>query len=38
MGVSGCAVHGRATTRAEWCDYAERFGADVLANLPKTAG
>ena len=35
MGVSGCAVHMLAKTRAEWCDYAERFGADVLTKLPK---
>lgn len=35
MGVSGCAVHMLAKTRAEWVDYAERFGAEVLAKLPK---
>lgn len=37
MGVSGCAVHILAKTRAEWCDYAERFGAEVLGKLPKSS-
>jgi alkanesulfonate monooxygenase SsuD/methylene tetrahydromethanopterin reductase-like flavin-dependent oxidoreductase (luciferase family) len=35
MGVSGAAVHLPGKTRAEWCDQAERMGADVLAKLPK---
>lgn len=35
MGISGAAVHIQADTRAEWCDLAERFGADVLAKLAK---
>lgn len=35
LGVSGCAVHVLARSRAEWCDRAERFGAEVLAKLPK---
>jgi probable F420-dependent oxidoreductase len=35
LGLSGAAVHIRARTRTEWCDYAERFGADVLARLPQ---
>jgi probable F420-dependent oxidoreductase len=35
MGLSGCAVNMIAESRAEWCDYAERFGADVIAKLPK---
>jgi probable F420-dependent oxidoreductase len=35
MGVSGAAVHVEGETRAEWCDQAERMGADVLAKLPK---
>jgi probable F420-dependent oxidoreductase len=35
MGVSGAAVHIEGKTRAEWCEHAERFGADVLAKLPK---
>lgn len=34
MGVVGVAVHMQASTRAEWCDLAERFGSDVLAKLP----
>jgi probable F420-dependent oxidoreductase len=35
LGVSGAAVHIEGRTRAEWCDNAEQFGADVLAKLPK---
>lgn len=35
LGIVGAAVHIQASTRAEWCDHAERFGADVLAKLPK---
>jgi probable F420-dependent oxidoreductase len=34
LGVTGAAVHIEGTTRAEWCDNAERFGTDVLAKLP----
>jgi probable F420-dependent oxidoreductase len=35
LGLSGTAVNIRATTRAEWCDLAERFGSDVLSKLAK---
>jgi len=35
MGVSGAAVHIEGSTRAEWCEHAERFGTDVLAKLPQ---
>ena len=35
VGVSGAGVHITAGTRAEWCDLAERFCADVLAKLPE---
>jgi probable F420-dependent oxidoreductase len=35
MGITGAAVHIQAATRAEWCDHAERFGADVLTKLAK---
>jgi hypothetical protein len=35
LGVVGAAVHMRASTRAEWCDLAERFGAAVLNKLPR---
>jgi probable F420-dependent oxidoreductase len=35
MGVSGAAVNVAGRTRTEWCDNAARFGADVLAKLPK---
>lgn len=35
MGVSGAAVHVGGRTRAEWCDNASRFAADVLAKLAK---
>lgn len=35
LGAVGAAVHLAGRTRAEWCDNAERFGADVLAKLPK---
>jgi probable F420-dependent oxidoreductase len=35
MGVSGAAVHIEGKTRAEWCENAERMGADVLAKLSK---
>jgi hypothetical protein len=34
LGASGAAVHIVGKTRAEWCDNAERFGAEVLAKLP----
>jgi len=33
MGISGVAVHIDGRTRAEWCDNAGRFAADVLARL-----
>jgi probable F420-dependent oxidoreductase len=33
LGVRGCAAHVDGRTRAEWCDNAERFGAEVLAKL-----
>ncbi len=33
MGVSGAAAHIEGRTRAQWCDNAERFGAEVLAKL-----
>ncbi len=36
LGASGAAVHIVGKTRTEWCDNAERFGAEVLAKLPKT--
>jgi probable F420-dependent oxidoreductase len=35
LGLSGAAVAIRARTRAEWCDHAERFGAEVLSKLPR---
>jgi len=34
LGVRGVAVNFQARTRAEWCDAAERFAAQVLAKLP----
>jgi probable F420-dependent oxidoreductase len=37
MGVRGCAVHLLATSRRQWCDHAERFGAEVLAKLPQSS-
>jgi hypothetical protein len=33
MGVSGAAVHIGGRTRAEWCDNAGRFAADVLSRI-----
>jgi probable F420-dependent oxidoreductase len=33
MGVSGAAVNVDGRTRAEWCDNAERIGAEVIAKL-----
>jgi probable F420-dependent oxidoreductase len=33
LGVTGAAVHIQASTRAEWCDIAERFGAEVLRKV-----
>jgi probable F420-dependent oxidoreductase len=33
LGAVAAAVHIVGRTRAEWCDNAERFGADVLAKL-----
>jgi probable F420-dependent oxidoreductase len=35
LGVTGAAVHIDGKTRAEWCDNAERCGAEVLARLPR---
>jgi probable F420-dependent oxidoreductase len=35
LGVTGVAIHVGGKTRAEWCDNAERYAADVLAKLPK---
>jgi probable F420-dependent oxidoreductase len=34
LGVSATAVNILASTRREWCDRAERFGAEVLSRLP----
>jgi len=31
LGVSGAAIHIEGKTRAQWCDNAERYGAEVLA-------
>lgn len=36
MGISGVAVHIDGRTRAEWCDNAQRFAADVMRKLPAT--
>lgn len=33
MGVTGVALPIDGSTRAEWCENAERFGADVIAKL-----
>jgi probable F420-dependent oxidoreductase len=33
LGVTGAAVDFKGASRAEWCDEAERFHADVLAKL-----
>jgi hypothetical protein len=33
MGVIGAGISIDGKTRAEWCDNAERFGADVIAKL-----
>jgi probable F420-dependent oxidoreductase len=33
LGITGVAVHIEGQTRAEWCDNAERCGAEVLAML-----
>jgi probable F420-dependent oxidoreductase len=35
MGISGCAVNVIARSPGEWCDYAERFGAEVLVKVRK---
>jgi alkanesulfonate monooxygenase SsuD/methylene tetrahydromethanopterin reductase-like flavin-dependent oxidoreductase (luciferase family) len=35
LGITGVAVHIEGKTRNEWCDNAERCGAEVLAKLPK---
>jgi probable F420-dependent oxidoreductase len=34
LGITGAALHINGKTRAEWCDNAERCGAQVLAKLP----
>jgi probable F420-dependent oxidoreductase len=33
LGVTGTAIHIKGRTRSEWCDNAERFGAEVLAKV-----
>lgn len=33
MGVTGVAVPLDGRTRAEWCDHAEQFGADVISKI-----
>lgn len=33
LGISGAATHIDGDSRREWCDNAERFGAEVLARL-----
>jgi hypothetical protein len=33
LGVQGAAMGVEGNTRAEWCDNAERFGAEVLSKL-----
>ncbi len=33
LGVSGAAIHIEGKTRAQWCDNAERYGAEVLSKL-----
>ena len=33
LGVSGAAIHIEGRTRAQWCDNAQRYGADVLSQL-----
>jgi probable F420-dependent oxidoreductase len=33
LGVVGAGIHIAGATRAEWCDNADRFGADVLARI-----
>jgi hypothetical protein len=35
IGVREAAVSIEGKTRAQWCDNAERFGADVIAKIPK---
>jgi len=34
LGITGVALHIDGKTRAEWCDNAERCGAEVLSKLP----
>ena len=34
LGVSAVAANILASSRTEWCDYAERFGAEVIVKLP----
>ncbi len=36
LGVTGAAVHIGGRTRAEWCDNAERYGAEVIAKVCRT--
>ena len=38
MGVTGAAVHIDGRTRAEWCDNAARYGAEVVAIEKQPAG
>jgi probable F420-dependent oxidoreductase len=33
LGVTGAALHIEGGTRAEWCDNAERYGAEILAKI-----
>jgi probable F420-dependent oxidoreductase len=35
LGITGVALHIDGRTRAEWCDNAERCGAEVLAKFPR---
>ena len=35
MGAVAAAVNLGGKTRSEWCDRAARFGAEVIAKLPK---
>jgi probable F420-dependent oxidoreductase len=34
LGATAAAVHIEGRSRAEWCDNAERMGADVIAKIP----
>jgi probable F420-dependent oxidoreductase len=33
LGITGAALHIEGRTRAQWCDNAERYGAEVLAKI-----